>query len=504
MTHLVSFSPLTRYKTWLALAVVFLFLLGGAIRLYDIQKPFVGLLPVREFRSAIIARDFYYRSNPNIPEWQQEVTRASREGEWELEPPILEWLTGITYRLFDRELLWLPRLYASLFWWLGGVVFWQIARRFFDFETTVFLLAYYLFVPIGIIASKSFQPDTLMIMLYLGSLWAILRYDEESSWQNLVWAMLVSAMAVIVRPLCLFAIFGAFTSLVVYRYFAGESKLPSHFLFFGGALLIGTAYYVYSLLFADTLAGQASITFQPHLLLQRDFWLDWIYISFDTLTTVAVTMALLGLAIVRSPRLRWLLLGLWGSHLIYGLVFNYHISTHNYYQLQLIPTVALSSGVLLSFLLDQIRLSDWDRLRRIWLGGICAMFILLALWQVVQHGRVAHNFEGEATAHEIGVLVNHSTRTIYIAPYYGRPLEYFGQLSGQYWPRPVTSMLYRHSAFVEASIGERLANLPYIPEYVIITDFREYNTHHDDLRNYLQACVLVAETSNYLVYEFCQ
>lgn len=55
-----------------------MFLLAVGIRLYNIHKPFVGLLPVREFRSAIIARDIYFKLSPDIPAWEREVTNVSR------------------------------------------------------------------------------------------------------------------------------------------------------------------------------------------------------------------------------------------------------------------------------------------------------------------------------------------------------------------------------------------------------------------------------------------
>ena len=39
-----------------------------------------------------------------------------------------------------------------------------------------------------------------------------------------------------------------------------------------------------------------------------------------------------------------------------------------------------------------------------------------------------------ATAKVLGNLVAHSTRTVFLAPYYGRPLMYYGELSGRDWP----------------------------------------------------------------------
>jgi 4-amino-4-deoxy-L-arabinose transferase-like glycosyltransferase len=481
-----------------------MFIVAAVIRLYNIQRPFVGLLPVREFRSAMIARDFYFTHNPEVPAWQQEVAHTSRQREWSLEPPILEMLAAVSYRLMGQEALWIPRLYATLFWLIGSFFFWQIARSLFGDETAVFLTAYYLFVPIGVIASKSFQPDTLMMMFYLAALWAILRYDEKPVGRRLLWIMSAAGLAVFVRPLSIFAIFAAFTMLMIYRFRTGNSRPWFHFILFNIALLLGLAYYGYGLMITDSLAGQADITFQPHLLLYREFWKGWIYTGLDAATFAAFIAALLGLALLNSPRLQWLLVGLGSSYFFFGLLFNYHISTHNYYHLQLIPTLALSAGPFIAFLLTSIHGLNGSWARQVWLGGLLTFFVLLALRQVVQQGYEVPRFENEAVAQEIGELVHHSTQTVYLSPYYGRPLEYFGQLSGSYWPRAISYELYRRPDERPLTISERLANLSFTPDYFIITDFREYGNHHDDLKAYLQTCPLVDQTDSYLIYEYCK
>jgi hypothetical protein len=130
----------------LVAVVGLMFLLAAGIRLYNIQKPFVGLLPVREFRSAIIARDIYFGLGGDAPDWAREVSAVSRAGEWSLEPPVLEGLTAVTYTLLGEQ-LWIPRFYATLFWLVGGLLFLGIGRELFGEGTAVFLTAYFLFLP---------------------------------------------------------------------------------------------------------------------------------------------------------------------------------------------------------------------------------------------------------------------------------------------------------------------------------------------------------------------
>jgi hypothetical protein len=51
---------------------------------------------------------------------------------------------------------------------------------------------------------------------------------------------------------------------------------------------------------------------------------------------------------------RRFLLGLWAGYAVFGIYFNYHISTHDYYSLPLIPIVALSIAPLADFLFAKL------------------------------------------------------------------------------------------------------------------------------------------------------
>jgi hypothetical protein len=488
----------------LAAAVILLFALAFAIRVYNIQKPFVGLLPPREFRSAVIAHDLYLGIQPATPAWEREVSAASRATMWSLELPVLEGLAAVTYRVTGGEELWIPRLYAAIFWLVGGIFFWLTVRSLFGSVAAVVLLAYYLFVPLGVIASKSFQPDTMMMMFYLAFLWAYLRYDEQPTSGRLGSAAAACALALFVRPLVLFPILGIVAALTAYRLRQGERRPLGHLALLAAAAAVGLSQYVYGVFVARSMNDQVDLTFRPHLLFMREYYRGWVDAGLDAVQLVGVVGALAGLAFVTSPRLKWLLGGLWISYVAFGLVFTYHICTHNYYHLQLIPTLALSAGSLIAALVTHVRGLRGGSLRLFWLGGILGLLVLLAMWQVVQQGRRPPYLEDRAVAEEIGALVNHSTTTVYLSPFYGTQLEYYGRFSGVYWPRPTTYGIYDPDGTHDATVEERIAALPYAPDYFVITDMAELQAHHTDLIPYLQEnCSLVAETSQYFIYNRC-
>jgi hypothetical protein len=105
-------------------------------------------------------------------------------------------------------------------------------------------------------------------------------------------------------------------------------------------------------------------------------------------------------------------------------------------------------------------------------------------------------------AKDIGEIVHHSSKTVFIARFYGMPLQYYGELSGSSWPKAIETGLYRRPDEKELSINERLAGLSFVPDYFVITDFDNFNQRHVDLKEFLNThCSVVAENEQYLIYD---
>jgi hypothetical protein len=64
--------------------------------------------------------------------------------------------------------------------------------------------------------------------------------------------------------------------------------------------------------------------------------------------------------------------------------------------------------------------------------------------------------------------------------------------------------LYRKRGERSLTVEERLEALPFTPDFFVITDFREFDGNHADLKDFLlRRCALVADTSEYLIYNSC-
>jgi hypothetical protein len=341
-----------------------------------------------------------------------------------------------------------------------------------------------------------------MISLFLASLLTIWRYFEHPTTGKLMACSLVSASAVAVKPLCLFVILGAFTGLTVHAARQRKRWMPLHAVaFLCGVLVLGTGYYAYGMFLGDYMSTQAQNSFAPRVMLAGRFWISWALYAGGAVGYTALILGLLGVP-AHSGRTRALVLGLWGGYVVFCFVFAYHVHVTGHYHLQLAPVVALSAAPLVSALLERGRpwLSSWPS------SGAIAASILLAIGFTVVNVRDrfvnSRPFESPLVAREIGELVGHSTQVVFLSSYYGVPLEYFGEMAGKHWPRPLRHKAFREPGEGRSPVARRLAELGMRPEYFVITDFAEFEGHHRDLALMLdRQCRKFAESEHYLIYD---
>jgi 4-amino-4-deoxy-L-arabinose transferase-like glycosyltransferase len=243
-----------------------------------------------------------------------------------------------------------------LFWLAAGVFLFLITKQVVSTDAAVFATAYYLFVALGILVSRSFQPDALMMLLYLLSLYCILRYYDRPTITTLFTAAVITGLTLLCRPLVLFTLIGAYTALAIYHSNSWRFLLKKEFwLFIGISLLPLSLYYGYGIFIADYLRWKIDSSFRPDLYLQRAYWEGWLLLATNGVGYIALIGALLGLPTLRRGLPQALLIGLWIGYILFGLIFTMHIHTHNYYQVQLIPIVALSFSSLIALFVNYLR-----------------------------------------------------------------------------------------------------------------------------------------------------
>jgi hypothetical protein len=192
------------------LVVAFLFIAALGLRLYHLNEPPLNFHAVRQYHSLLIARGYYIETLQGIPEWKKQIARISKERRGMWEPHIMEFLVSTAYRVVGGEHFWIPRLLSSLAWLIGGGFVYLTAKRIADIDAALFSTTFYLFLPFAVVASRSFQPDPLMVAALIVSTFAILRYYDKPSALRLVVAAFLSAFGILIKFVALFAVVGAF------------------------------------------------------------------------------------------------------------------------------------------------------------------------------------------------------------------------------------------------------------------------------------------------------
>lgn len=470
------------------------------IRMFLIQN--LDYSEGREYHSAVLARAFYYQTNTALPDWEKKVAKAQADPIQIWEPPVMEFLSSQIYRIIGAEHIGIPRALSSLWWVIGGLFLYLIAKKLASRETAFLTMAFYLFLPYAVWASRAFMALSLMILFLLISLYLVLNYLENPNAGRLLATAGTSAIAIFIYPTSAFFIAGTWISAVITKQQKGW-KIPFFFLL---ALVPGTVYYGSSLIFNGAVKIHSSMSVHPGLIIHPSFWAGWLAQISLTAGLPAFLGSLAGLTLFKGPG-KSFLIGLWASYLIYGLTFSFTISTHGYYQLVFIPIAALSLGPVLTLIHNNLKASLQSRYLAV--GLLPAAVILSMAGAGVKIVEANYDRRGRwikneiQIAKEIGDLVGHSTKTVFLSIAMGYPLTYHGKIAGR--------MYVVHNEAVEKYV-EKISsadpkkfldpeNLGFDPEYFIITEPWEFK-RHPDLQAFLNNNFpVMTNNKDYLIYD---
>jgi 4-amino-4-deoxy-L-arabinose transferase-like glycosyltransferase len=250
-------------------------LLAVLIRFDEIQAP--GHLLDREYTSAIFARAYYFENNPNIEPWRQELAEKIKNRQPVLEPPVTDLLVSWIYRIMGKEEVWYSRFLTNAFWLIGAIFFYLLTRTLLPRDPSLIATGFYLFNPMGIEISRSFQPDALMMLTFLASLYLIARYFEHRTWKWLILTGSVAGFTLLHRPLVLFTLMAFFYGMAIYTNRNAKEPwrrmIDSRFILFNLLALFPTVvYYGYGIFVASYMKWKIANSFKPFLLTNPEFW----------------------------------------------------------------------------------------------------------------------------------------------------------------------------------------------------------------------------------------
>jgi hypothetical protein len=329
------------------------------------------------------------------------------------------------------------------------------------------------------------------------SLWALLalmRHADDPRSDRMYVAAALIAIAALIKPMSVFLTVPVMASLAIAR--EGVSRAIADrrvWLLLALSLLPPGLYYGHSTVFGTLANDQMRLRFVPSLVATPFFWSGcWTMIQ-RVFTAPLFLTAVAGALLARSPLPRALLIGLFAGYVLFAFAFTYHVPTHDYYHLPYTAAVALGLTQLFGM-----------RRSRTWF--VIAVAAAIVVWGVVDSSRRVDRGDAARIGRyeAIGDLVRHDTRVVFLDGYYGYPLMYHGQISGDAWPtiddlraesidgRP---MVQAPARFVRDYLSLR-------PRYFVVTDLESFDSQ-PDLQEFLDArAELIESTPTDRVYRF--
>jgi hypothetical protein len=478
-----------------------------AIRLYDLTDLPLDFHPTRQLVSIIKARGLYFETQPDgISTWELETGIRFARLKADVEPVVFERLVAFSYR-FAGEQLWIPRLYSSLFWLIGGIFLFLLARQFVPFEGSLVSTTYYLIFPYAVLGSRSFQPDPLMVMLLLGFWWVFARWVTLSLQGRGAGVMVASlagllgGFAIFIKFSAAFFVIGGALGLALSRFTLRDllRNIQVWVIALLGALP-ASVYLIYGIFVRGDLASQFKGRFVPALLVNPYNYLQWEGKASMAAGGIFIMLGLLGFFLIKDSRLRIFLYGLWGAYVLYGLFFNYHIATHDYYHLPFIPIVGLSLAPLGDWFFARLTGAGLQRGARTAVSLILLYGLFSVVWDVRNQMKAVDYRPEAAMWVEIGAQFDEETRVVALTQDYGSRLEYWGWRRFATWP----SLGDAGYADIRAGVSsfDKLFNrYSSKMSYFLVTDFDEFNRQPLLKERLFNLYPVYLEGDGYLVFD---
>lgn len=496
-TKLSIFSP-TRFWRIIILAAVLV--CGFATRLYDLTDPPLEYAPSRQLRSAIIARGIYYGTVSDVSELAREVALKQKNSQEMLEPQILENLVAFTYLIVGGEYVWIARIFSSLFWTLGGLALYALTREMVSDDGAVIALIYYLFVPFGLIASRTFQPDPLMTGSIIFAWLSLFKWGKTRSWK---WAWitgLTAGGAILIKSTAVFFLFFGMAAFVLLE-FKLRDMIKDLQIWLIAVLSTAPAiiYHLYGYFISGDLQGQLQgRLFNSKLWSDPGFYIQWINTSSKVLGHLLIlVIGLLGLFLIKKGNSRWFLVGSWLGFAVYGFAVSYYVTTHSYYLLPMIPLAAISISAAVDWIFTKLIKFKFRGL--VWAGTLSIVLLGVALGYYIYK---SEDFRHEPDYYfKVASYVSPDKSIIALSQDYGFRLAYYGWINVQPWSQLENLLPPGEKITEQNPYSSRFSAAMEDFDFFIITRMKDYRQQTDLKNELVDHYPVLTESGGYMIFD---
>lgn len=337
--------------------IVFSIILFGLIvRLININQPLLEFFPQRQTQTAEITRNIYKNGWADF--WIPKVRYfTGQPTPYVLEFPLYNGIVASLYSLFGPNVIW-GRIVSLFLFILSGIILYRLVKSITNNQLiTIFALLFFVFSPLHILISRSFQPEELALFLLLLAVY-------RQSW------LFLSIAALTKMPVILF------TPLIMYENRrSGNTWFKILFQFFLAVIPV----FLWSvrareLTVYSPSAFELKTWFRPNLFFNPQ-WYASIFQIEQTMVLSAIGLMFFWVGFWQKFNTKLKLWNLWllcGA--AYTVTFNNHIMVHEYYHIFLIPVLSIFIAFGLNSVWN-INLDTKKYIQPIFRAGIILIFI---------------------------------------------------------------------------------------------------------------------------------
>lgn len=498
----ILFLKVRKY-TVVVLLVLFL-LVGISVRLIDFDDLPLDFAATRQLHSLIMARGIYYEFDTpqinTIPEPVRSFGITVGKAEPRIEPPVMEYLAAFTYQIMGGENIFVGRLYAILFWVFGGIPLFLLMQKITSVNGSFAALAVYLFMPFGIIASRAFQPDPLMVFGILWALYFQTQWMHNDSIKNAILAGIFTGIVILLKAT---SVFFVGIPLVGFVLSMGVKKWIKNWRVYLVAFLALVPALLFNVISATVGGNAGSIfgaRFFPGLFIDPKWYLRWFMTAKSVVNYFPLVIGLLALFLIKKKEYRVFYACLWLGYLLFGFTFAYHIYTHNYYHLPLIPMVAIGFGVLFDLLFTKLEELNPQWFTRLLITGILLMSIGLCAFKARNDLLEASYRHEPAYWEQLGAKIGMNKYVIALTHDYGYRISYWGSINPQLWLTRGDQVVYELSGATNPEFEILFKQETEGKDYFLVTLIGDFEGQ-TDLHDYLLSNYSYEQGEGYYLFD---
>ncbi len=311
-------------------------------------------------------------------------------------------------------------------------------------------------------------------------------------------AGLFAGLAIFIKSVAVFPMAAALIIVVIYK--KGFPRLLRSWQVWVMAILAVVPYllyHIYGVYINGELQSQFSLRFFPQLWVEPAFWLQWNGMISKVVGLEFFLISILGTFLLTKKSDRAMMIALFAGYFVYGLILSHHISTHDYYQLPLVPIVAIGAASAFSSLVKLFNRKP--RFVMVILLVTLSYFVAIKAWDVrVELKRSNYNNEVQFWT-KMGDVFSQDDSVIGITQDYGYRFEYWGWHKIENWMSS-SDFALRELAGQEFDMKTWFEEAVAGKDYFLVTQFAELD-RQPKIKSLLSANYPVwQETDDYVIY----